>query len=142
MDRRTLVIIALCLALYLSWGFILKWAGLGQYAGPQRQAPDTSRVARAVTPTPTPGAATSGAGAATMSAPAGADSSALGPERTVLVETPLYRAWFSTRGARLVSVELKHYASAHGAMLGHHRPPRAERRCPKSSGSSCRASPP
>jgi YidC/Oxa1 family membrane protein insertase len=127
MDRRTLILIALCLALYLSWGFILKWAGLGQYAGPPRQAPDTSRVARAVTPGPTPGASTSGAGATTMSAPAGADTSAPGPERPILVETPLYRARFSTRGARLVSVELKLYASSHGATLGHHRhPPRGE----------------
>ena len=35
-------------------------------------------------------------------------------ERTIHLETPLYRAEFSSRGARLISVELKHYASAHG----------------------------
>ena len=34
--------------------------------------------------------------------------------RTIVVETALYRATFSNLGARLVSVELKHYASAHG----------------------------
>lgn len=35
--------------------------------------------------------------------------------REVSIETPLYHAVFSNRGARLVSMELKRYASAHGA---------------------------
>src|SRR5262245_15813317 len=117
MDRRTLVLIALCLALYLLYPYLLKSVGLGQYAGPPRQAPDTSRVARGVNPAPTRATSTSGAGAPAISAAAGADTSMAGPERTVLVETPLYRAWFSTRGARLLSVELKHYGSAHGVTL-------------------------
>jgi len=121
MDRRTLALIALCLALYLLYPYILKSVGLGQYAGPPRQATDTSRVARTVTPTPTPGTTTASPAPASMSAAAGAESAAATPERTVLVETPLYRAWFSSRGARLLSVELKRYASAHGATLGRGR---------------------
>ncbi len=36
-------------------------------------------------------------------------------EQTFDLETPLYRATFSSRGARLLGVELKHYASANGA---------------------------
>jgi YidC/Oxa1 family membrane protein insertase len=36
-------------------------------------------------------------------------------ERAYAIETPLYHAVFSNRGARLVSMELKRYASAHGA---------------------------
>ena len=36
-------------------------------------------------------------------------------ETTVVVETDLYRAVFSNRGARLLSVELKRYVTAHGA---------------------------
>src|SRR5206468_9553206 len=35
-------------------------------------------------------------------------------ERAIDIETPLYVAHFSNRGARLISVELKRYASAHG----------------------------
>ena len=42
-------------------------------------------------------------------------------ERTYQIETPLYLAHFSERGARLVSIELKHYASALGASSAEHR---------------------
>jgi YidC/Oxa1 family membrane protein insertase len=121
MDRRTLALIALMLALYLLYPYLLKSVGLGQYAGPPRQTQEASRVARAVTPRATPAASPAQVGAISTSPPAGADTAGVAPERTVLIDTPLYRAWFSSRGARLVSVELKHYASTHGATLGRHR---------------------
>src|SRR5262249_45655842 len=48
------------------------------------------------------------------------------PERLIHVETPLYRATFSTRGARLTSIALKHYAMAHDLTgKGHVHPSRA-----------------
>jgi len=116
LDRRTLILVAVCLALFLGYPFILRFLGLGQYLGPPPRNPtDTTRVvavdtsavsepAAAVTPTPN------------SSAPA---DTAGGSERVIAVETPLYRAWFSSRGARLLGVELKRYATAHGAAAAH-----------------------
>jgi YidC/Oxa1 family membrane protein insertase len=41
-------------------------------------------------------------------------------ERTLHVETPLYRAEFSSRGARLVAVELKRFAVGHAPTASRH----------------------
>jgi YidC/Oxa1 family membrane protein insertase len=110
LDRRTIALVALCLALFFAYPFILRMFGLGQYlAPPPRPAPDTASVAVQDTshPVPTPLEAA-------PQAPALVDSAA-GEERVVTAETPLYRAWFSTRGARLLAVELKRYATARHA---------------------------
>lgn len=50
------------------------------------------------------------------------------PEREIVVETPLYRATFSNRGARLVRYELKRYAAAHGVSSYGDHPARRPRR--------------
>jgi len=129
MDRRTLVAVALCVALFFAYPYILKMFGLDRYLHPTPPATppatvDTTRtatpsgalperIATATSPTPAPAPAT--AIAAVPFKPAHAEL-----ERLIDVETPLYRAEFSTRGARLVSVELKHYASAHGASATAH----------------------
>jgi len=50
------------------------------------------------------------------------------PEREYVVETPLYRATFSNRGARLVSYELKRYAAARGVSAYGEHPGRRPKR--------------
>lgn len=130
MDRKTLIAVVACLILFMAYPFLLRWTGLDRYVRPA-QAPTSS--APAATAAKDSGAATAPERAAmdTSAAPAPAAASSLtttasapAPERLILVETPLYRALFSSRGARLTSVELKRYASAHGPSHenGGHRP--------------------
>ena len=75
-----------------------------------------------------PGAPASMAAAPTAPAAAGAlPITPIVPARTVVLETPLYRATFSNLGARLQSFELKRYAAAWGhSRIGDH--PRAGRK--------------
>jgi len=123
MDRKTLIAVVICLLLFMAYPFILRWTGLDRYMGQQtppggratvtaaRDSAARDSVTRAAQASAAPEslrAAPAAAGAATPSAPS------LTPERLVMVETPLYRALFSTRGARLVSVEFKRYATATG----------------------------
>jgi YidC/Oxa1 family membrane protein insertase len=99
--------------------------GLDRYLKPARQpiatvapGPDS---ARAPSPIAAPGVATvtpptpvAGTRAPSLAAlPFKPLASEL--ERSYRIETPLYHAEFSSRGARLLSVELLDYASAHGA---------------------------
>jgi len=144
MDRRTLIAVALCLVVLIGWPFLLKVAGLERYvrrAPPPATTVDTSGVA-APTPTPTPAATETGrpaapsAGSPATAAKPGPAATASSPfasphaeaERLIDLETPLYRATFSNRGARLLAIELKHYASAHplsatpGERRPHHKP--------------------
>src|SRR5215831_9408467 len=107
MDRKTLIAVVICLLLFMAYPFILRWAGLDKYLSPSQTRPtataprDTS--ARAVR--------APALGESTRATPAGqpaiAAAKAAAPERQIMVETPLYRALFSTRGARVASVELK-----------------------------------
>lgn len=128
MDRRTIVIVVLLLLLMLFYQPLLKMAGLGEYLAPQRRpvpaAVDTvrtdtvARVPAAVPggtdPAPAPGGATVSP-AAPAPAASGIASAAGVAETTFVLETDLYRAVFSNRGARLLAVELKRYVTAHGA---------------------------
>ena len=125
MDRRTLILVGACLALFLAYPYVVRFFGLGQYLGPpqgQRAANDTTHAAPRDTTSMEP-LASERSPQPTAGSAAPRDTVAGGPERTVSIETPLYRAWFSTRGARLMRIELKRYASAHGASLekGHPR---------------------
>jgi YidC/Oxa1 family membrane protein insertase len=120
---------------FLFYQPLLRMAGLGQYLEPQRRPvpaamdttrPDTaaSRAAAAVT---APQPAQTGAAGATAPAPA-----QLAPlpimattgviEKRWTLETPLYRAEFTNRGARLLAVEFKHYVAAHGVSAKNGRP--------------------
>jgi YidC/Oxa1 family membrane protein insertase len=128
MDRKTVIAVALCVLILIAYPFILKMFGLDRYLRPAVPPPvatvDTtrSRTGAARTDTlPAPGGAMTPA-----PAPSGREgapvlsSLPLKPvqaeiERSLAIETPLYRAEFSNRGARLLGVQLKHYASAHGA---------------------------
>jgi YidC/Oxa1 family membrane protein insertase len=123
-DRRTLVAIALCIVFLLLYPQLLKWAGLSRYLErphPAAVAPaDSARrdslaraAARGALPADSQYAATAKPGAvapAISAAPLRLPHAAI--ERSVRIETPLYNAVFSTRGARLVSLELKHFATA------------------------------
>jgi YidC/Oxa1 family membrane protein insertase len=128
MDRKTLIAVALCVLVLIAYPFILKMFGLDRYLKPARPAPVATVApvdsARRPAPTPltAPGVAT---GTPTPTSAAGTTGPSLAAlplkplkaelERSYRIETPLYHAEFSSRGARLLSVELLHYASAHGA---------------------------
>jgi len=133
MDRRTITAIALCVLFLLFYPQLMRWAGLGRYFEPQKRtavAPaDTSR-ARGARPEalgpPPAGTGTSAAtpqiGSAGAPAPTsiGSPAAESKPERLIHVDTPLYQATFSTRGARLTMVRLKRYAAAHALTGKHH----------------------
>ncbi len=120
MDRRTLVLVALLLLLFVLYQPLLRLAGLGKYLSPSRQpapaAVDTTRrdtlSLRAAAPAPAPAAPAPAAEAEAAPLAAGGFPSV--PESTSTIDTPLYHAIFSNRGARLLSLELKRYVSASG----------------------------
>ncbi len=147
MDRKTLIAVAACVLLLILYPQIIRIAGLGRYLERSKPTPttgvDTTRAGIAGTPTAadTTARATGGAGgiggvppggapgAPSGAAPSSATVSALRfhptqpvMERSIRIETPLYHAEFSNRGARLISFELTRYASAFGASrLEHHK---------------------
>ena len=121
MDRRTTLALAICLLV-----FALFTALQARYA-PKPKLPPRAGSAASGAPTDTsghaaggaPGPATSPAGSAGTPGQGAAPASpvlavAAAPARTVVLETPLYRATFSSIGARLMSFELKRYAAAWG----------------------------
>ena len=133
MDRRTVLAVALCLIVLIGWPLMLRVTGLDRYVrqpkAPPPAAVDTTGVAA---PPATPPALETARPAAppTAAAPPASPAAPVATarveaERTIDVETPLYRATFSSRGARLVSIELKHYVSSLGATArtpeGRHR---------------------
>jgi YidC/Oxa1 family membrane protein insertase len=115
MDRKSLVVVALCFLLILFWQPAMKMAGLGHYLeGQRRGGPTTTAPATPGAPSdPAPAPSAPGTAAAPRANAATTPATPAVPERTYVVETPLYRAVFSNHGARLVSLELKQYASAH-----------------------------
>jgi YidC/Oxa1 family membrane protein insertase len=126
MDRRTLTAIALCILFLLFYPQLVRWAGLGRYMEPKkRAAPAETTGARPEAGAQPPAGADSNA-PASPAAPTGnaggapdqririaSPAAGTAPERLIHVDTPLYDATFSTRGARLVSITLKQYAAAH-----------------------------
>ena len=114
MDRRTLIALALALVVFAAF------TALQARYGPKpvrKPAADSTLVVRdsAAAAADTSLAAVPGATGAPGLAPA-AERPAVPevPEQLSVVETPLYRAEFSNRGARLVGFELKRYAAAYG----------------------------
>jgi YidC/Oxa1 family membrane protein insertase len=111
MDRRT--VLALALALLV---FALFSALQARYAPKPVRKPVSAPTASA----PARPGETSSAGAVelapgTAAAALAAPAAPAIPEQLPVIETPTYRATFSNRGARLLSFELKRFASAHGA---------------------------
>jgi YidC/Oxa1 family membrane protein insertase len=114
MDRRTSIALVLALTI-----FVLFTALQQKYTPkPKPRLKPGSAVATApATPGAAgdSGAAVAGAAAATPSLTAsGAPAPVSIAEKASVIETDLYRATFSNRGARLVSFELKRYAAEHG----------------------------
>jgi YidC/Oxa1 family membrane protein insertase len=146
MDRRTIVLVAVCVLFLLFYYPLLKLAGFGRYLEPAPRpqvatvdsvARDSARAAAPAPAPPAPAAPGATAPAAGIPAPPVLSATPFHPrvaalERAIHVETPLYRATFSSRGARIVSVELKRYATAHGIIdpRGKPRPYRRGREVP------------
>jgi YidC/Oxa1 family membrane protein insertase len=113
MDKRTLLAVVLSIiVLFVYQTFFVK------PPQPTVPAPGQQAAAPAQPQTQTP--AQPAAPAATVAAPAAAPATSAagriaaapavtGTEKDVVVETPLYRAVFTTRGASLKSFQLKHY---------------------------------
>jgi len=120
MDKRVIVFLVLSLTIIFGWEYILKELGLF----PEPTISEPSEPARTETPPP----AASTRGSEPTSAPSGKVATpqksqvdaakAQEPRRepatseVVEVETNLYRAKFTTRGAALTSWELKRYRSS------------------------------
>ena len=117
MDRRTAIALALCLLV-----FAVFTALQSKYMPKRRPVPPVAGAPGSAAPPPAAGGTPAAPGAerapvnptAANATPVPAATPVI-PERTVVLETPLYRATFSNIGARLVSFELKRYAAAWGA---------------------------
>jgi YidC/Oxa1 family membrane protein insertase len=135
MDRRTIIFVVLLMMVFLFYQPLLRMVGLSQYLEPPRRpvpaATDTTRpdtaVSRAAAPVAVPPPARTGAVGTEPPPPA-----QLAPlpimartgviEKRWTLETPLYRAEFTNRGARLLAVEFKRYVTAHGVSAKNGRP--------------------
>jgi YidC/Oxa1 family membrane protein insertase len=137
LDRKAWIGVALCLLALVFYRPLLHLVGWDRYLEPpQRSTPAAVQApARDTMPPPAPGAAPETAARVLPppQAPQRAEARLFrtpeaGPERrleqTYDIETPLYRATFSNRGARLLSYELKKFATAHGASSRNHDPVR------------------
>jgi len=120
MEKRVIVFLIVSLAVIIGYDFLLKGMGLVSPPEPTQEAANTDHAA-------SPGKATSPAGSSTNSAAPSTVSSIETPisaavtqgeggpasdEQTVEVNTELFRAQFSNRGAVLKSWELKRYTTA------------------------------
>jgi YidC/Oxa1 family membrane protein insertase len=125
MDRRTALALALALIVFASFTALqARYAPkpvrkpaadtTHAVAAPPREGGDTLRAAPAGSPT------------ANAAAPRPQAPSV--PEQHFVIETPLYRAGFTNRGARLETFELKHYSSAYGPSNFHAHPGQRPRR--------------
>jgi len=122
LDRKAIAVIALCVLFLVFYRPILKVMGWDRYL-PSGNPVATQTAGRGTSKAPLPSTGANRSEPASPSAPSSeslsfrAASPGVAPaiERTYLLETPLYRATFSSRGARLISVEMLRYASAHGA---------------------------
>ena len=124
MDRRTALALALALVV-----FAVFTALQARYA-PKRPVlprPDSTHAAAPAVPGAQPGELAPAAG---QPEPGGLTAAAVAavPEQHSVIETPLYRAEFSNRGARLVDFQLKRFAAAHGASNFSEHPAKLPRR--------------
>ncbi len=113
MDRRT--VLTLLVVLLVFAGF----SALQSRYAPKRKPVPAAAESTLATPAPAESATTLAGtptgGASLAPTPAGTAPVVTSlPVRDVELDTPLYHAVFSTRGARLLSVQLKRHAAAHG----------------------------
>jgi YidC/Oxa1 family membrane protein insertase len=117
MDRRTALALALALIVFGVFTALqaryapkpVRRPVAGQVAG----APAESSIADTANTLGSAPAAAGAPGLAPASA-AKAPATPAAPERLSVIETPLYRATFTSRGARMLAFELKHFATAYG----------------------------
>lgn len=136
MDRKTVVAIALSVLFLILYQPLLRWIGLSHYIEPPKpvaMAPADSAAHEDSLAAPPRGLAVTQAPEPVTPVlsgrpPASAPVAAL--ERSIFVETPLYRAQFSSRGGRLVSVALKRYVSAFARRNGPPRQPKPDENVP------------
>jgi len=111
MEKRVVVFLVLSLAIILGYDYLLKQLGLAP-APPERSAVQSPTGDEADQPAKGPGEGTQApapsAGAAPAS-PAGDLAASASSEQQVVVETDLYRATLSNRGAVVSRWELKRY---------------------------------
>jgi len=113
-----MIVIAICLLAIVFYRPILTRLGFGRYFGQPR--PPATAPPRDTTASPPVSAAPEVRPAAPRGpAPAPALAAEAAPaaaiERRIHIETPLYDAEFSSAGARLLSIELKRFATARNA---------------------------
>ncbi len=102
MEKRTLLAIVLSMAILFGWGILFDQTKIkpAPESKPQPQATAPAQPVQPAKPVEiTPAAAPSIVGEA---------------ERNITVDTPLYTATFSTKGARIVSLKLKKYLTTMG----------------------------
>jgi YidC/Oxa1 family membrane protein insertase len=109
MDKRTLLAVVLSVVVLLIYQNFFAKPPVKTAPAPTQQvatvAPQTVNPPPAATaPAPSAAAIQAGTGGRIAAAPA-----VTGTERDIVVETPLYRAVFTTRGAALKSFQLKQY---------------------------------
>jgi YidC/Oxa1 family membrane protein insertase len=115
-----MVAVAVCVLFLVLYQPLLRWLGLERYV----ERPRPTRITTADS-TASDTSATHAPGQVATPSPPSDDRAqsvltpALRPvptvlERTVTLETSLYKALFTNRGARLLSVELKYYEAAYG----------------------------
>ncbi|MBU4372081.1 MAG: membrane protein insertase YidC [Proteobacteria bacterium] len=111
MDKRTLLAVVLSVVVLMVYqNFFVKPPVKTALDPPRQEASVSSRTAPQQTPPADPGKAS--APAAIQTGAMGripAAEAVTGSERDVIVENPLYRAVFTTRGAALKSFQLKRY---------------------------------
>jgi YidC/Oxa1 family membrane protein insertase len=101
MDRNTILTLFLCFLVFLVFTFLGQ--KFGTKSPPEEPAPQTAEPSEPAKPGPSP------PGPATKTLPTPPAAKPGRTARDVVVETPLYRAVFTDRGASLKSFQLKKY---------------------------------
>jgi len=114
LDRTAIIGIAVCVILLIGYQPLMRMAGLGGYLQAPRPAARTAVAPNPATRMDAADSARAATGTATPRAEISRPGAPQEMERALVIETPLYRATFSNRGARLVSFEFTEYATAHG----------------------------
>jgi YidC/Oxa1 family membrane protein insertase len=116
MEKRVIVFLIVSLAVIIGYDFLLKGMGLVPPPEPTQEVSPTARTATAAKP-PAPQGISAESPRPPIAAPSSisttrSDGGAASAEQTVEVDTELFRAKLSNRGAVLQSWELKRYTTA------------------------------
>lgn len=130
MDRRTAIALAFALVVFAGFTALQARYAPRPVRGPAADsvlaARDTAAGAAGLPPAPAPARPSVPSAPGLAATPERPPAPAIAEQR-VVVETPLYRAEFSNRGARMVGFELKKIPAAFGASNYHANPSRRPR---------------